>query len=194
MQPEWLTEVVFSEKVQPALAHVSATTIAKQIGVSRWYAGRIDEFVLCAETQQTLLAEEAERCDVTNKLVVPGLLLRCEVTGKKALPCHLEKSAATGKVALKQFFVSSSISGARLPLFRRLRHQRERFSLKLLQLSRFQNPVGVLYTWWAVPLDQSTTATQPKPAIVLNSSWSNTSDLPVSAGGHTGTSYRGAAV
>jgi hypothetical protein len=76
--------------------------------------GYVDEFVLCAETQRPLLAEEAERCDMTNKLVVPGLLERCEVTGKKVLPLLLEKSAATGKVALKQLFVSSSISGARL--------------------------------------------------------------------------------
>ena len=76
--------------------------------------GYVDEFVSCAETQQSLLAEEAERCDVTNKLVVPGLLTRCEVTGKKVLPSLLEKSASTGKVALKRLFVSSNISGARL--------------------------------------------------------------------------------
>jgi hypothetical protein len=42
-QPPWLTEQVFSEKIQPALARVSATAIAKRIGVSRWYAGRIRE-------------------------------------------------------------------------------------------------------------------------------------------------------
>jgi CRISPR-associated protein Cas1 len=42
-QPAWLTEQVFAEKIQPALAHASATAIAKQIGVSRWYAGRIRE-------------------------------------------------------------------------------------------------------------------------------------------------------
>jgi hypothetical protein len=42
-QPPWLTELVFSEKVQPALAKASATAIAKRIGVSRWYAGRIRE-------------------------------------------------------------------------------------------------------------------------------------------------------
>jgi len=42
-QPTWLTEQVFSEKVQPALATASATAIAKRIGVSRWYAGRIRE-------------------------------------------------------------------------------------------------------------------------------------------------------
>jgi hypothetical protein len=76
--------------------------------------GYVDEFVLCAETQQPLLAEEGEKCDVTNRLVLPGLLVRCEVTGKNVLPYLLEKSAATGKMALKQLFVSSSISGARL--------------------------------------------------------------------------------
>jgi len=42
-QPTWLTEQVFSEKIQPALAHASASAIAKRIGVSRWYAGRIRE-------------------------------------------------------------------------------------------------------------------------------------------------------
>jgi len=42
-QPTWLTEQVFSERIQPALAQVSATAIAKRIGVSRWYAGRIRE-------------------------------------------------------------------------------------------------------------------------------------------------------
>jgi hypothetical protein len=42
-QASWLTEQVFSEKIQPALARASATAIAKRIGVSRWYAGRIRE-------------------------------------------------------------------------------------------------------------------------------------------------------
>jgi len=42
-QPAWLTEQVFSEKIRPALAQASATAIAKKIGVSRWYAGRIRE-------------------------------------------------------------------------------------------------------------------------------------------------------
>ncbi|MGA2336750.1 MAG: CRISPR-associated endonuclease Cas1 [Terriglobales bacterium] len=42
-QPAWLTEQVFLEKIQPALARTSATAIAKRIGVSRWYAGRIRE-------------------------------------------------------------------------------------------------------------------------------------------------------
>jgi CRISPR-associated endonuclease Cas1 len=42
-QPSWLTERVFSGSIQPALARASATAIAKRIGVSRWYAGRIRE-------------------------------------------------------------------------------------------------------------------------------------------------------
>lgn len=42
-QPAWLSVQVFSEKIQPALAQSSATAIAKKIGVSRWYAGRIRE-------------------------------------------------------------------------------------------------------------------------------------------------------
>ncbi len=43
MQPAWLTEQVFSEKIQPALAKASPSAIAKRISVSRWYAGRIRE-------------------------------------------------------------------------------------------------------------------------------------------------------
>jgi CRISPR-associated endonuclease Cas1 len=42
-QPTWLTEQVFSANIQPALAQASASAIAKRIGVSRWYAGRIRE-------------------------------------------------------------------------------------------------------------------------------------------------------
>jgi CRISPR-associated endonuclease Cas1 len=42
-QPSWLTNQAFAERIQPALARSSATTIAKRIGVSRWYAGRIRE-------------------------------------------------------------------------------------------------------------------------------------------------------
>jgi hypothetical protein len=42
-QPSWLTNQVFSERIQPALRRASATAIAQWIGVSRWYAGRIRE-------------------------------------------------------------------------------------------------------------------------------------------------------
>lgn len=34
---------MFSEKIQPTLAHASATAMAKRIGISRWYADRIRE-------------------------------------------------------------------------------------------------------------------------------------------------------
>ncbi len=42
-QPAWLTKKFYSEKVQPLLAAISASAIARQISVSRWYAGRIRE-------------------------------------------------------------------------------------------------------------------------------------------------------
>jgi hypothetical protein len=42
-QPRWFTEQVYAEKIQPLLVRISASTIAKKIGVSRWYAGRIRE-------------------------------------------------------------------------------------------------------------------------------------------------------
>jgi CRISPR-associated endonuclease Cas1 len=42
-QPAWLTDQLFSEKIQPLLAQASPSEIAKRIGVSRWYAGRIRE-------------------------------------------------------------------------------------------------------------------------------------------------------
>ena len=76
--------------------------------------GYPDEFILCSETHQPLLVEEAERCSLSNKLVIPGLLKQCEVTGDKVLAHFVEQSAATGKTALTRFFVASSISGARL--------------------------------------------------------------------------------
>jgi hypothetical protein len=40
-QPSWLTEQVFSDKIQPALATASPTEIAKRIGVTRQYAACI---------------------------------------------------------------------------------------------------------------------------------------------------------
>jgi len=38
-----VTDTFYSEKVQPVLAAMSASVIARQISVSRWYAGRIRE-------------------------------------------------------------------------------------------------------------------------------------------------------
>ena len=42
-QPGWLTEQCYYQKVQPVLAAISSSAIARQISVSRWYAGRIRE-------------------------------------------------------------------------------------------------------------------------------------------------------
>jgi hypothetical protein len=75
--------------------------------------GYVGEFAVCSETNHPLMTEEREKCEVTGKLVVPGILERCEVSGKLVLPRELEKSVVTGKKALKQLFVSSSISGTR---------------------------------------------------------------------------------
>jgi len=41
--PAWLTEQFYSEKIHPLLESMSASTIARTISVSRWYAGRIRE-------------------------------------------------------------------------------------------------------------------------------------------------------
>ncbi len=40
-QPAWLTGELYSKRIQPLLALMSSSAVAKQIGVSRWYAGRI---------------------------------------------------------------------------------------------------------------------------------------------------------
>lgn len=40
-QPAWLTNELFSRKIQPLLADVSTSMIRSRIGVSRWYASRI---------------------------------------------------------------------------------------------------------------------------------------------------------
>jgi hypothetical protein len=42
-QPAWLTERFYAERIQPLLASLSASAIARHISVSRWYAGRIRE-------------------------------------------------------------------------------------------------------------------------------------------------------
>jgi CRISPR-associated endonuclease Cas1 len=42
-QPTWLTARFYAEKIQPLLPPVSASAIARQISVSRWYAGRLRE-------------------------------------------------------------------------------------------------------------------------------------------------------
>jgi CRISPR-associated endonuclease Cas1 len=39
--PAWLTEKVYSERIQPLLAKLSNSAIASRVRVSRWYAGRV---------------------------------------------------------------------------------------------------------------------------------------------------------
>lgn len=77
--------------------------------------GHKQEFILCAESNQPLLLSESEKCDISGKIVIPGLLEVCAISGKKVLPIELEKSSISGKKALKKFFVASTISGARFP-------------------------------------------------------------------------------
>ena len=40
-QPVWLTSELFAQKIQPLLKKTSTSAIRSQLGVSRWYAGRI---------------------------------------------------------------------------------------------------------------------------------------------------------
>ena len=56
-QPAWLTDTFYSERVQPVLAAMSSSAIARQISVSRWYAGRIREGYRPHPRHWTKLAE-----------------------------------------------------------------------------------------------------------------------------------------
>jgi len=40
-QPEWLTQEMFEQKIQPLLANVPMSVIRSSIGVSKWYASKI---------------------------------------------------------------------------------------------------------------------------------------------------------
>jgi hypothetical protein len=40
-KPAWPTARIYAEKIQPLLAGLPNSAIVSQIGVSRWYAGRI---------------------------------------------------------------------------------------------------------------------------------------------------------
>jgi len=72
---------------------------------------------------QRLLIEESEKCDVTGKIVVPGVLMRCEASSKRVPALLAGEICCNGKRALGEFFVSSSVSGIRaLKLRAFLRH------------------------------------------------------------------------
>jgi hypothetical protein len=76
-------------------------------------AGYKEEFLLCHETRQPMTSQEGERCEVTGKIVRPGVLELCGTTGKAVLPSELERCAVTDKRVLKKLLVTSSVSGAR---------------------------------------------------------------------------------
>jgi superfamily II DNA or RNA helicase len=76
--------------------------------------GHKQEFVVCSEKNIPLLLSEAEKCEVTGRIVSPGILEECEVSGKKVIPSELGRCSATGKKALKKYIVSSNISKALL--------------------------------------------------------------------------------
>ena len=57
MQPDWLTGEFYANRIQPLLAQTSASVIARQIEVSRWYAGRIREGYRPHARHWRLLAE-----------------------------------------------------------------------------------------------------------------------------------------
>jgi CRISPR-associated endonuclease Cas1 len=56
-QPVWLTVKVFAQEIQPLLREISTSAIRSQIGVSRWYAGRIRQGYLPHPRHWQALAE-----------------------------------------------------------------------------------------------------------------------------------------
>jgi hypothetical protein len=56
-QPAWLTEQLFTNKIQPLLSTFSTSTIARCIGVSRGYAGRVRDGYLPHPRHWLILAD-----------------------------------------------------------------------------------------------------------------------------------------
>ncbi|MGC2639149.1 MAG: SNF2-related protein [Acidobacteriaceae bacterium] len=77
-------------------------------------SGHRTEFITCYETREPIAISESEQCELTGRQVRRGILQTCEVTGKRVLPSELERCAFTGKRGLRQFFVTSSVSQARV--------------------------------------------------------------------------------
>jgi CRISPR-associated endonuclease Cas1 len=61
-QPPWLTSDVFSQRIQPVLANIPTSAIRSQIGVSRWYAGKIRQGYRPHPRHWLALAELVELC------------------------------------------------------------------------------------------------------------------------------------
>jgi superfamily II DNA or RNA helicase len=77
-------------------------------------AGHKEEFLICHETRQPMIPQDAEQCEVTKKFVRKGVLDTCALTRKAVLPSELERCAVSDRRVLKTMLVSSSVSGARL--------------------------------------------------------------------------------
>jgi len=72
-QPEWLTEEVYSQKIQPLLARMSNSAIASLIGVSGGYAGRIRQGYRPHPRHWQKLAESVEMsCSSSHKTASYG--------------------------------------------------------------------------------------------------------------------------
>ena len=61
-QPKWLTEQAYAEKIQPLLAGISGPAIAKAIGVTCAYAGRIRQGRCRAHPRHWLALAELVSC------------------------------------------------------------------------------------------------------------------------------------
>ena len=76
--------------------------------------GHRQEFIACHETRQPIALAEAEQCEVTAKMVRPGILETCAESGGRVLASELASCAATDKRVLKKLLVKSSVSDGRL--------------------------------------------------------------------------------
>lgn len=76
--------------------------------------GHRSEFSFCDVTEKPLVPGEGQNCEITGYLVDPNILVRCAVSGTLAIPSELEQCAASENWALKKYFVTSSVSGARV--------------------------------------------------------------------------------
>jgi hypothetical protein len=77
-------------------------------------SGHKQEFLICDETHQPIVTQEAEHCEVTGRHVRPGILESCAVTQKRVVPSQLAKCDETGKRVLKRLLAKSSLSEAKV--------------------------------------------------------------------------------
>lgn len=120
-EPEYFGICEFTDsdafKEELAVSEVSAKTYRKDQELQSVISGKrghANEFIFCNETRKPILRSEAERCEITGNLVMPGILQTCAVSKRRAVPSEFETSKLSGAVALKQYLVSSSLSGVRM--------------------------------------------------------------------------------